>query len=66
MKNITTRQVVNILLIIILLIFVGQNFEPIRVKFLVFGFEMPLVILITVIFLIGYLVAVFSRKSPKK
>jgi len=65
MKNITTRQVVNILLIIVLLIFVGQNLEQIRVKFLVFGFEMPLVILITVVFIIGYLVAVFSRKSTK-
>lgn len=65
MKNITTRQVINIILIIILLIFVGQNLEQIRVKFLVFGFEMPLVILITVVFLIGYLVAVFSRKNSK-
>ena len=65
MKNITTRQVINILIIIVMLIFVGQNLEPVEVKFLVFPLTMPKVILITIIFLIGYLVAVFSRKSSK-
>ena len=63
MKNITFKQVINIVLIVLLLVFVGQNLEQISVRFLFFGFSMPLVILIAVVFLIGYLVAVFSRKK---
>ena len=62
MKNITTRQIIDLILITILLIFIGQNLESVRVKFLVFGFELPLVILIAGTFFIGY----FTAKSFKK
>jgi len=65
-NNITFRQVINILLIVLLLIFVAQNLEQIKVSFLFFGFSMPLVILIAVVFLIGYLSGVWTRKPPKK
>ena len=62
MKNISTRQIIDIVLLILLLIFIGQNLESIKVKFIVFGFEMPLVILIAIVFFIGYYTAkVFNK-----
>jgi uncharacterized integral membrane protein len=57
MQNITPGQIINIILIVILLVFVGQNLEAARLKFLFFAFEMPLIILIATVFFIGYFTA---------
>lgn len=54
-KKIGIKQIVDIALIIILLIFIAQNLESINVKFLFFGFELPLIIMIAVVFIIGFL-----------
>ena len=63
MKNISTRQIIDIVLLILLLIFIGQNLESVKVKFIVFGFEMPLVILIAIVFFIGYYTAKAFNKN---
>ena len=63
MKNISTRQIIDIVLLILLLIFIGQNLESVKVKFIAFGFEMPLVILIAIVFFIGYYTAKAFNKS---
>ena len=63
MKNISFRQIIDIVLIVLLLIFVGQNLESVKVKFLFFGFELPLVILITSVFFIGFYTAKTFRKQ---
>jgi len=65
MQKLTTKQYINIGLIILMLVFVAQNVESIRVSFLFFGFELPLIILMAVVFFIGYLVAVLGRKTEK-
>jgi uncharacterized integral membrane protein len=57
MKNISTKQIIDILLIALLLLFIGQNLEGVRVRFLFFGFELPLFILILIVFFIGYYTA---------
>lgn len=62
--NLTPGVIINIILIAILLIFVSQNLQDTRVKFLVFGFDLPLIIIIAISFIIGYFTAkVFSRKK---
>lgn len=66
MKKLTTKQIIDIILIIVLLIFAGQNVAPVHLKFLVFGFELPLIILIAFVFFIGYLTALLFRKPGKQ
>lgn len=62
MKNLSNNQIFNIVLIIILLLFIGQNLEMVKVRFLFFGFELPLFILIAIVFFIGYYTAIAFRK----
>lgn len=66
MQKLSTKQYITIVLIILMLIFVAQNVESIRVRFLFFGFESPLIVLLASVFFIGYLVAILLRKPEKK
>lgn len=66
MKKLTARQIIDIVLIVILLIFAGQNVASVHLKFLVFGFDLPLIILIAFVFFIGYLTALLFRKPGKQ
>lgn len=63
-----TKQVINIILLLLLLVFIVQNVEAVRVKFLFFGFDLPLIIIIVISFFIGFLTstAFFSKKSKVK
>jgi uncharacterized integral membrane protein len=63
MKNLATRQIIDIALIILLLIFIGQNLESVKVTFLFLGFELPLFILILIVFFIGYYTAKVFQKQ---
>jgi uncharacterized integral membrane protein len=65
MKNLTTGQYINIAIILLVLVFIGQNLESIPVKFLFFSFELPLIIIISLCLLIGYVTAMIMRKSKK-
>jgi uncharacterized integral membrane protein len=67
--NLTARQIINIVLLIILLIFIGQNIESARVKFLFFKFEIPLIILVFIVFFLGFYtsrVFVVTKKKKKE
>ncbi len=66
MKNITVRQIIYIGLLALLLVFVFQNLESVRVKFLFFGFDMPLIVLIVIVFALGYLASLAFRKPQRK
>ena len=66
MKKLTARQIIDVFLIVILLIFAGQNVASVHLKFLVFGFDLPLIILIAFVFFIGYLTALLFRKPGKQ
>lgn len=66
MKGVNPRLIINIILLIILLIFTGQNLAGVRVKFLFFSIELPLVILIAAVFFIGFFTAKAFDKSSKK
>jgi uncharacterized integral membrane protein len=58
------RKVVNIALIILVLLFTLQNLESIRVTLLFFSFEMPLFVLIIVVFSIGFFTTkIFGRNK---
>ncbi len=66
MKKLTARQIVDIVLIVLLLIFAGQNVAPVHLNFLMFGFDLPLIILIAFVFFIGYLTAMLFRRPDKQ
>lgn len=60
----TPKQVVDLLLIALLIVFVAQNVESEKVKFLFFGFELPLIVIIAITFFIGFFTSkVFSKKK---
>ncbi|NMB80410.1 MAG: LapA family protein [Ignavibacteria bacterium] len=61
-KKISFKQIFDIIIIIVMLIFALQNLESIRVSLLFFSFEMPLFVLIIAVFAIGY----FTNKLFKK
>jgi len=63
MKKLTAGQIINIILIFILLIFIGQNLESFPVRFLLLTFELPLIIIILGCFLLGYVTALIMRKN---
>ncbi|NSW94412.1 MAG: DUF1049 domain-containing protein [Bacteroidales bacterium] len=65
--NLTPGMIIDIILIAIMLIFIGQNLQAARVRFLVFGFNLPLIIIIAISFIIGYFTAkAFSKKNKKE
>ncbi len=67
MKSITTERILNGILLVALLIFIFQNLESTHVTFLVFSFELPLVILIVLVFGAGYLTPrVWSSAKDEK
>jgi uncharacterized integral membrane protein len=53
MKNFLTIHIINIGFIALLLVFIGQNPVDGKVKLIMSGFEIPLAILIPVLFFIG-------------
>lgn len=60
------KKGVNITVLLLLLIFVLQNLETTKVKFLFFGFELPLIVLIFIVFFTGFFTAISFRKEEKK
>jgi len=52
--NMTPKQAIDLLFIALLIIFVAQNVESVKVRFLFFRFEMPLIAIIAIIFFIGF------------
>ena len=66
MKNLTTRQIINIVLIILTLIIVAQNLDSIRINFLFIKFNLPLIVIIAFAFFTGFFTAkVFWTRKPK-
>jgi uncharacterized integral membrane protein len=67
MKKLSKRQIFDIVLIILALIFIGQNIGIVPLKFLFIQFNLPLVIIIAVMFFIGFYTAkVFGSKKIEK
>jgi uncharacterized integral membrane protein len=54
MKNLTVKQIIQLSLLVIILIFVMQNLGMVGVRFLFFKFELPLFILIAIMFIAGF------------
>ncbi len=61
--NISSGQIINMILVTILLVFVAQNLDNVRVRFLFFGFDLPFVILIAIVFFVGFFTAKAFKKS---
>ena len=61
--NLTPKEVLYFILLVLLIVFIVQNTENVMVKFLFFGFKMPLVIIIVAVFIAGVLTSkVFTKK----
>jgi uncharacterized integral membrane protein len=64
MKKLTTKQIIDIVLIFLLLIFAAQNVTPVKLNFLFFGFDLPLIILIAFTYFVGFFTAkLFKTKK---
>jgi|GEM_PF-3220068 uncharacterized integral membrane protein len=63
MKNLTTGQYINIALILLVLVFIGQNTQTVEVKFLFFKPEIPLIVIILASLLFGYVTALIMRRG---
>jgi len=62
-KKINFKQLLNIFIIILMLIFALQNLESIRVSLLFLSFEMPLFVLIIAVFAIGFFTSKLFKTS---
>lgn len=63
-KTNTTKKIINIILIILLVIFTMLNLDSQPINLIFISFDMPLVVLITFVFFIGYFVGkVFPTKK---
>ncbi len=61
--NVTIKQVIDILLITLLIVFIAQNVESVNVKFLFLDFDLPLIVIVAIAFFIGFFTSkVFSKK----
>jgi uncharacterized integral membrane protein len=66
LKKLTTKQIINIILIILLVVFIMLNLEAVKVSLIFISFDMPLVVLITFVFFIGYFIGkTFTKKDCK-
>ena len=66
--NLTPKQIVSIILLILLIAFVGQNIDNVPINFLAWTFNLPLIILILITFFIGFFTkTVFAnrKRAPK-
>lgn len=59
------KQIFNILLIILLLLFIGQNLEMVQVTLLFAKLELPLAIIIGIVFFIGFFTALVFRSKKE-
>jgi uncharacterized integral membrane protein len=67
MENNKTRMIINIILILLTLIVIGQNLENVRINFLFVKFSLPLMIIIAFSFFTGFFTArVFTRRKSKE
>lgn len=66
MRNLTTGQYINIALILLVLVFIGQNLQTVEVKFLFFKPELPIIIIILGCLLFGYVTALIMRRERKQ
>jgi uncharacterized integral membrane protein len=53
--NLTPKQVLYLGLLVLIIIFIVQNMASVTVKFLFFGFQMPLIVIIVGVFIAGVL-----------
>ena len=65
MQKLSTGQIINIILILLVIIFIGQNLQTIEVKFLFFNPKLPLIVIILLCLVLGYVSAIFLGKKKK-
>lgn len=63
LKNISFSQIISIILIILALIFIAQNFQEVYITIILWTFPVPLFILLAITFLIGFYTAVVFGKD---
>lgn len=61
-KIITVKRVVALLITVFVILFAAQNMNPVRISFIVFSAEIPLLFLILGLFVLGVLVGIILQK----
>ncbi|MFC2084630.1 LapA family protein [Bacteroidota bacterium] len=62
----TTKRIIVLILIVLSLLFIIQNYESVTVYILFFNISMPIALLITITILIGVLIGVILPYEFKK
>ncbi len=57
LRNLTIQQILNAVLIGLVILFIAQNLHSVKVRFLMFGFELPMVVLVLGLFFLGFFTA---------
>ena len=63
LKNISLSQIISIILIILALLFITQNFQNTEITIVIWRFQVPLFVLLAVTFMIGFYTAVVFGKD---
>lgn len=66
MNRIDFKQVLNIIIIALLIVFVVQNMDDVAVRYMKWTFDIPLIILIVIVFCIGFFTAKIFKRAPEK
>lgn len=66
LKNISISQAISIVLIVLALIFMAQNFGNVPIHIILWKFEIPLFILLVITGMIGFFTAVAFGKANRE
>jgi uncharacterized integral membrane protein len=66
MNKPSTKQIINISAVLVLLIFAAQNIEKVKVELFFWGFDISLIILIAFVFLLGLITGHLFLGSKKE
>jgi uncharacterized integral membrane protein len=66
MNKPSTKQIINLSAILVLLVFAAQNIEKVKVKLIFWGFDISLIILIAFVFLLGLITGHLFLGSKKE
>lgn len=65
--NLTLKQIINLLFIALLIVFIAQNAESVKVRYIFWEFNLPLIVIIAISFFVGVFTSkVFSKKKHNK
>lgn len=66
LKNISFSQILGIIALVLLITFVMQNLSNVSVKFIRWTFDIPIFLLIIIVFFVGFYTSIFTGSGLEK